>query len=223
MSVTANDYLPGATINIRNVEEGVTDSDSSADRKISTRNAEAARQRRPWRKSWSTDHLAEVEGGICGACGRDLADDEPVFIGRRPRRYREPDHRCRDCAPKWLRDIEPGVRYEYPWREESGIPADVYCNLPCDECSRPVIFRTTGGRYRLSRRVFCSRQCSSAYYNQLRNERNARAREKVCESCGEAFTATRRDARTCSAACRQRAYRKRQHESSGKHTRHERD
>jgi hypothetical protein len=31
----------------------------------------------------------------------------------------------------------------------------------------------------------------------------------VCEVCGEAFTATQRDAKTCSAACRQKAYRRR--------------
>jgi predicted nucleic acid-binding Zn ribbon protein len=31
----------------------------------------------------------------------------------------------------------------------------------------------------------------------------------VCEVCGEALTATRGDAKTCSAACRQKAYRRR--------------
>jgi RNA polymerase-binding transcription factor DksA len=45
----------------------------------------------------------------------------------------------------------------------------------------------------------------------------------VCEVCGEALTATRRDAKTCSAACRQQAYRGRtQHLSPkrrGKHSR----
>ena len=46
----------------------------------------------------------------------------------------------------------------------------------------------------------------------------------VCEVCGEALTAaTRRDAKTCSAACRQKAYRRRaQHLSPkrrGKHSR----
>ena len=45
----------------------------------------------------------------------------------------------------------------------------------------------------------------------------------VCEVCGEALTATRRDAKTCSAACRQKAYRLRaQHLSPkrrGKHSR----
>ena len=35
------------------------------------------------------------------------------------------------------------------------------------------------------------------------------AREKVCEVCGKAFTATRRDTKTCSSPCRQKAYRRR--------------
>jgi hypothetical protein len=33
----------------------------------------------------------------------------------------------------------------------------------------------------------------------------------VCEVCGEALRDTRRDAKTCSAACRQKAYRRRVH------------
>jgi RNA polymerase-binding transcription factor DksA len=45
----------------------------------------------------------------------------------------------------------------------------------------------------------------------------------VCEVCGEALRDTRRDAKTCSAACRQKAYRRRaQHLSPrgrGKHSR----
>ena len=45
----------------------------------------------------------------------------------------------------------------------------------------------------------------------------------VCEVCGEALTATRRDAKTCSAACRQKAYRRRAQLLSpkrrGKHSR----
>jgi hypothetical protein len=46
------------------------------------------------------------------------------------------------------------------------------------------------------RRTFCSDSCQRAYHNQLRKEKRAEAREKVCEVCGEKFTATRRDAET---------------------------
>jgi hypothetical protein len=34
-------------------------------------------------------------------------------------------------------------------------------------------------------------------------------RQKVCEVCGEEFTATRRDAKTCSVGCKQEASRHR--------------
>jgi len=37
----------------------------------------------------------------------------------------------------------------------------------------------------------------------------ARDREKVCGVCGEEFTAKRVDAKTCSPACKQKAYRRR--------------
>jgi predicted nucleic acid-binding Zn ribbon protein len=36
---------------------------------------------------------------------------------------------------------------------------------------------------------------------------------KVCEVCGEEFTATRRDQKTCSRACKQKAYRRRRKEA----------
>jgi predicted nucleic acid-binding Zn ribbon protein len=38
-------------------------------------------------------------------------------------------------------------------------------------------------------------------------------REKACEVCGEEFTATRRDSKTCSDGCRQKAYRGRRKEA----------
>jgi hypothetical protein len=83
---------------------------------------------------------------------------------------------------------------------------------PCDACGRPVVWRATG-RDRYRRHVFCCERCRWTYHNGVRNERNARAREKVCEVCGEGFTATRRDAKTCSPPCKQKAYRRRKQEA----------
>jgi len=37
-------------------------------------------------------------------------------------------------------------------------------------------------------------------------------RQKVCQVCGETFTATRRDAKTCSVGCKQEASRQRKKE-----------
>jgi len=62
------------------------------------------------------------------------------------------------------------------------------------------------------RRTFCSDSCQQDYHNQLRKERRAEERENVCEVCGEEFTATRGDAKTCSPSCKQKAYRRRKRE-----------
>ena len=62
------------------------------------------------------------------------------------------------------------------------------------------------------RRTFCSDRCQQAYQNQLRKDKRAEERKKVCKVCGEEFTATRRDAKTCSKACKQQAYRGRKKE-----------
>ena len=56
-------------------------------------------------------------------------------------------------------------------------------------------------------RTLCSGPCRRAYHKQVRKEKRAEERKKVCEVCGEEFTATRRDAKTCSKACKQKAYR----------------
>jgi hypothetical protein len=39
-------------------------------------------------------------------------------------------------------------------------------------------------------------------------------RQKICEICGENFTASRRDARTCSFGCKQEASRQRKKEAN---------
>jgi predicted nucleic acid-binding Zn ribbon protein len=66
-------------------------------------------------------------------------------------------------------------------------------------------------------RTFCSEPCGRAYNNQLqsqlRKEKRAKEREKVCEVCGKGFTATRKDAKTCSPSCKQKAYRQRKSET----------
>jgi len=56
------------------------------------------------------------------------------------------------------------------------------------------------------------RSLQTAYQDQLRREKRLEERKKVCEVCGEEFTATRRDAKTCSPRCKQKAYRQRKKE-----------
>jgi hypothetical protein len=60
------------------------------------------------------------------------------------------------------------------------------------------------GFYRV---YYCTQAC---YRRQLRARHRAeRERTVICRSCGGAFGSTRRDARYCSGACRQDAYRQR--------------
>jgi formylmethanofuran dehydrogenase subunit E len=61
--------------------------------------------------------------------------------------------------------------------------------------------------------VFCCDRCRSKWHNrrhsQVRKQQRQRYLAKACEVCGEEFTAKRVDAKTCSPACKQKAYRRR--------------
>jgi hypothetical protein len=147
---------------------------------------------------------------VCGCCGQKLPPDEPAFLGakvyvgmwalywdrvRKPQickpRY-ERTVLCGSCAPDWL----------------SSERDDVVMQL-CAHCERPMVLRL---EFSELQRTFCSNACREAYHNQLRKEKRIEEREKVCEVCGEVFTATRRDAKTCSDGCKQKAYRQRKKE-----------
>jgi hypothetical protein len=165
---------------------------------------------------------------VCGLCGRNIQDEAgyatkvctgiAVLFGTGPK-Y-EDTVVCEGCAP------------EYMVREAKGEPAELpngglsylsrFIERTCATCTRPVVVKKSGhdarrvavpvpdkpGWYQAT--AFCCERCRWAFYNTKRSERSARAREKVCEVCGEQFTATRRDAKTCSPACKQKAYRQRQ-------------
>src|SRR5262249_18493295 len=81
---------------------------------------------------------------------------------------------------------------------------------PCPCCGRTVWL--VGGR---GYRFFCSQRCRNRVYNadyRKQRRQDQRWKEKPivqCQVCGENFAPKRADARTCSPACRQKAYRKR--------------
>jgi len=167
------------------------------------------------REEWEAGELAREARATarrCGGCGRDLPSQEPayfgadVYVGMRPLdwnrvskpRICQPLYErtvlCGSCAPEWL----------------SLDREDVVTQL-CAYCERPMV-----SRLQLSnmRRTFCSDSCQRAYRNQRRKEERAEWHKKVCEVCGKEFTATRRDAKTCSGgACKQKAYRQRKKEA----------
>jgi hypothetical protein len=160
--------------------------------------------------AWELAREARKTARWCGCCGRELAPKEPahfgaeIYVGMWPLRWyqvRKPaickllyerTVLCGSCAPEWLS----------PDRD------DVVTQL-CANCERHMVSRLDLSDLQ---RTFCSDPCRQEYHNQLRKEKRTEAREKVCEICGEEFTATRRDARTCSDRCKQKAYRRRKKE-----------
>jgi hypothetical protein len=150
---------------------------------------------------------ARGSAGMCGCCSRELSAREPAYFGAevyvgmwplsssysRKRQICEARYRptvlCWSCAPEWMS----------PERN------DVITQL----CTRPMVLRL---ELSALRNTFCSAPCKRAYQDQLRREKRAEERKKICEVCGEEFTATRRDAKTCSAGCKQKAYRRRKKE-----------
>ncbi len=155
--------------------------------------------------------LAAIEApefaGKCGSCARSLGPRESayfgaeVYVGFPPLRWNmvyrprvcQPRYQrtvlCRSCAPEWLSEDREGVVTQL-----------------CGQCERPMVYRLTPSEMG---RTFCSVPCGRAYRNQLRKERRAEEREKICGVCGREFTATRKDAKTCSPSCKQKAYRRR--------------
>jgi hypothetical protein len=148
---------------------------------------------------------------VCGCCGRRLPPEESayfkakVYVGMwalywdrvskpqicKPRLERTV--LCGACAPDWL-----------SWERD-----DVVTQL-CAHCERPMVSRLELSELR---RTLCSEPCRRAYQNQVRKEKRAEERKKICEVCDEEFTAARRDQKTCSRACKQKAYRRRPKEA----------
>ena len=159
---------------------------------------------------------ARKTAAVCGCCGRELSAHEPayfgarVYVGMQELNWRsllpysplklhvgEPDYTktvlCGSCAPEWL----------------SPDMDDVVTQL-CAHCERLMVLRLNLSSLG---RTFCSDACRQNYHNQLRNEKRAEERKKVCTVCGEGFIPDRRDAKTCSRKCKQKAYRERKKEA----------
>ncbi len=153
-------------------------------------------QKQQWREA------ATATGKTCSNCGGEIGDTvyryKPILQhGRysiRPNIDALPT--CAECSPEWFPEKQTRVYKIHMYTHE----------LPCEICGRAVLF--TSGIESPSDAapsgVFCSDSC-----RKQRKGRAAASHEKRCAVCGEAFTARRADARTCSPACRQKSYRKR--------------
>lgn len=145
----------------------------------------------------------------CAACERGIGPGETIWRDKHkvviaPYRLRyEIRPVCGDCRRKGGTYTIGGETLWYsgpPWE-----PAK-----PCDHCGRSVVNLQTG---RWRRHTFCAGKCQTAYYNTRARERRNPAHRKLCVGCCKEFTATRRNVKTCSSACRQRAYRTRKQEA----------
>jgi len=136
----------------------------------------------------------------CQHCHRDIADAEPVYRVQlwgghpwcRAPIYPTVRHLCTGCATS-----ETMRHYK------------LHPPTPCHHCGRPVHH---GARRKVPEHVACSPECRLALNATLaRARRQLRTRASLtCETCGKLFPPKRADARFCSFACKQRAYRQRQ-------------
>jgi hypothetical protein len=154
-------------------------------------------------------HTLAVTGSPvpCYGCGAILGADV-YWIKAAIRRYEgfaivDDRPHCRQCLDQ-ARDADPDGR----WFRHPG--ARTVCR-----CQRVIwsrgwnnsAFTVSGGSSsdRWSRRAWCHPACAARYRRQdLRGDRRA------CAVCERMFPPSRSDVRYCSAACRQRAYRRRQ-------------
>jgi hypothetical protein len=149
----------------------------------------------------------------CLLCGHVFMPEETIFrrFACHPRR-RKPEiwGLCEACAP---------VRY--PVMAETGdsegktvdLDSTYHPAKPCEGCGRPVRNRWRKAEWdrgeALPRRTFCSRVCVIRGQVEDRKDQRAALLPKRCIACGDPILRNRRDAKTCSSACRQRSYRER--------------
>ena len=136
---------------------------------------------------------AQEDASVCAKCGRQIAASDPV--------WRE---RC-SLGQGWFgghRETVAPVCFSCKSEYER------FSALPCGGCGRVVHNLDIG--YRDRSLWFCSEVCQAKARAAQARERRREARDsRTCEGCAKTFNPTRTDARFCSVACKQRAYRQR--------------
>src|SRR6478735_1743736 len=124
----------------------------------------------------------------CEHCLRSLADGETSFR------------------------VSLGYVDHYYWRTDELNSLSVFHHfrdpVPCHVCSRPVALTLNR---KVPKIVVCSTACRTRYKGAREKRRRmiARVIKRACEHCGETFQPSRSDARYCSSACKQAAWRRR--------------
>lgn len=144
-------------------------------------------------------HPAERTGDTCGNCGSPIDHDQRAYRCAYRRRWGSLfgtgsfvfayATTCGNCYSSTPFLHLAGGEHEIP--------------TECYSCHRRLVV----GGYRANQRwVACSTRCLAAL---RREDRRDKRSTTTCSTCGETFTPARADARYCSSACRQRAYRQR--------------
>jgi hypothetical protein len=138
----------------------------------------------------------------CKLCRREMAPGDPIY------RFWGGDswypingsctaEVCAECCA-----TKPSA--DWPWIKPLGgwrLPK------PCERCGRPVI---NAMRRKLPKHIVCSRECRLAVYGAIEAaKRRVSVKPRRCALCEASFVPERSDARYCSAACKQKAFRRR--------------
>jgi hypothetical protein len=138
--------------------------------------------------------LRRVTPQWCGACNRDLAPDEKIVLG------------VGDGYVRYVPGRNEGVNgYCLPCSVNLRPRRERFYEFNCHYCARRVIsyyFMSAGDM-----RQFCSSSCRNRFYRKAPEILN-------CAVCRKPFTPKRADAKHCSLACKQKAYRQR-HSGAG--------
>jgi hypothetical protein len=151
----------------------------------------------------SLAYLAQDTGTVCGSCGSELGPDAvlwkvPLWVSQAERHLTAPV--CTACAQSVF-TFDGAI----PEALEQGQRS--YVAVRCAAFGREVQRLHDNRPPRLWE--VCSRRCRALVVTAKRKARRHAEMQHVCTVCGAAFTG-RRDARVCSPACRQKAFRTRQ-------------
>jgi hypothetical protein len=146
---------------------------------------------------------------FCFECERTIAPGETVYrVKVSTRNFFSGEFskalaiHCEDCG----RTFTTGQRERFRVGERVFYEAPKkFSKEPCGYCQRNVFTESTA---RDANVILCSWRCSRHYYTALDRERRFEQRkDTVCQTCGDEFTPKRADAKHCSPACKQKAYR----------------
>src|SRR5215212_2878966 len=151
----------------------------------------------------------------CDNCDAELNPSDMVLVWRSQRNSTlgpssVQARGCEGCIDAALKEefAQRGASVSFALRSLRGEPLHLR-ETECHYCGRKMVFVTeTKYNTPYTRRAYCSDACRDASGERVKRERAARHRV-VCEVCATLFISTRNDARTCSPACRQKAYRQR--------------